>query len=111
MNAMVYTGAPQDSCAASVTPTANPLITILGFNAETNFHLYDIEWTPAGVSYFGDGVLLRKWSKNIELLKLPQNTLITIWASNAASWAGALMPNAAPTSAQVDWIKVYDWQG
>jgi len=111
MNAMVYTGAPQPDCTVSVTPTADPLIANLGFNAETDFHVYDIEWTPAGVSYFVDRVLLRTWSKSIDLLKLPQNILITIWASNAASWAGALTPDSAPTSAQVDWIKVYDWQG
>jgi beta-glucanase (GH16 family) len=109
LNAMVYTGTPNPSCTTSVTPTQDPLVVDLGFNAETDFHLYDIEWTPAGVKYFGDGVLLRTWTSNIALLKLPETILLTIWASSAADWAGPLTSTSAPTSAQVDWIKVYDY--
>ena len=83
----------------------------LGFNAETDFHLYDIEWTPAGVKYFADGVLLRTWTANIARLRLPETILLTIWASSSAAWAGALTPSSAPTSADIDWIKVYSWNG
>ncbi len=111
LNAMVYTGAQVPTCTASVTPTQDPLITPLGFNAETGFHQYDIEWTPAGVRYLADGVELRNWTKNIALLKRPLTILLTIWASNAPTWAGALTATSAPTSADVDWIKVYDWKG
>jgi len=110
LNAMVYTGTPNPSCTASVSPTQDPQVVDLGFNAETDFHLYDIEWTPAGVKYFADGVLLRTWTANIGLLKLPETILLTIWASSAADWAGALTSMSAPTSAQVDWIKVYDYK-
>ena len=42
-------------------------------------------------------------------MTLPQTILLTIWASNVASWAGPVLPGSAPTSADVDWIKVYDW--
>ena len=73
-------------------------------------HLHDIEWTPAGVKFFVDGTLLRTWTANISRLKLPQNILLTIWASNSASWAGALGASSVPTSAEVDWIKVYQLQ-
>jgi endo-1,3-1,4-beta-glycanase ExoK len=111
LNAMVYTGTPVANCTASVTPTQQPLLADLGFNAETDYHLYDIEWTPAGVRYLADGVLLRTWTTNISRLKLPQNILLTIWASSAPDWAGALTPASAPTSADIDWIKVYDWNG
>jgi endo-1,3-1,4-beta-glycanase ExoK len=106
---MVDTGTVVLNCTASVTPTQDPLITDLGFNAETDFHQYDVEWTPAGVSYFADGVLLRTGTKENALLKLPQSILLTIWASSAAGWAGPLAPNSAPTSADVDWVKVYCW--
>ena len=44
-------------------------------------------------------------------VKLPQNILFTIWPSNVASWAGALSISSVPSSAQIDWIKVYDWKG
>ncbi len=111
LNAMVFTGTPQPNCTASVTPTQDPLVVNLGFNAENDFHLYDIEWTPAGVKYYADGVLLRDWTANIARLKLPQTILLTIWASSTASWAGALTPSSAPTSADIDWIKVYSYTG
>lgn len=107
LNAMVYTGTPNANCTTSVTPTQDPLVVDLGFDAEADFHLYDIEWTPAGVKYYGDGVLLRTWTANIGLLKLPETILLTVWASNAADWAGALTSTSAPTTADVDWIKVY----
>ncbi len=48
LNAMVYTGTPNPSCTTSVTPTQDPQIADLGFNAETDFHVYDVEWTPDG---------------------------------------------------------------
>jgi len=45
----------------------------------------------------------------IDRLKLPQNILLTIWASSAAGWAGPIQPDTAPTTADYDGIKVYDW--
>jgi endo-1,3-1,4-beta-glycanase ExoK len=111
LNAMVYLGAQVPTCTTSVTPTQDPLVVNLGFNAESDYHLYDIEWTPSGVTYSADGVVLRDWTKNIALLKRPLTVLLTIWASNSASWAGALTASSAPTSADIDWIKVYDWNG
>jgi endo-1,3-1,4-beta-glycanase ExoK len=111
LNAMVYTGTYNASCTTSVTPTQEPLVVSLGFDAEADFHQYDIEWTPAGVKYFADGVLLRTWTTNIALLKRPMNILLTIWMSNSAAWAGAISTSSVPSSAQIDWIKVYDWKG
>ena len=109
LNAMVYTGTVDPNCTASVAPTQDPQIVDLGFNAETDFHVYDIEWTPEGVKYFADGVLLRTWTSNIGLLRLPETILLTIWASSSASWAGAITETSVPTSAAFDWIKVYDY--
>ena len=109
LNAMVYLGPIMRSCASSVTPTQDPSIAQLGFDAESDFHLYDLEWTPQGVKYYADGVLLRVWTNNMSLLKEPMNVLLTIWASSAADWAGPVTSTSAPSSAQVDWIKVYSW--
>jgi endo-1,3-1,4-beta-glycanase ExoK len=111
LNSMVYLGAVNPNCSTSVTPTQDPLLVDLGLNAETAFHEYDIEWTPASVKYFVDGLLLRTWVQNISLLSRPQNILLTIWASSAADWAGPINAGSAPTSSQVDWIKVYKWNG
>jgi beta-glucanase (GH16 family) len=110
LNCQVYTGTVMPQCTTSVTPTQDPLIVNLGVNAETAFHQYDIEWTPAGVTTFVDGTPLRTWTTYSSLMNLPPTVLLTIWASSAASWAGALQADSAPTSAEVDWIKVYDWQ-
>jgi beta-glucanase (GH16 family) len=107
LNAQVFLGTPAPNCTASVTPTQDPQVVDLGFDAEADFHLYDIEWTPDSVNYFADGALLRTWATNISYLKLPETILLTIWASNAADWAGPLTATSAPTSAEVDWIKVY----
>ena len=111
LNCMVYTGTPATSCTTSVTPTQEPQVVNLSSDAESAFHQYDIEWTPAGVKFFIDGTLLRTWTSNISRLKLPLNILLTIWASSSASWAGSLNAASAPTSAEVDWIKVYGWKG
>ena len=111
LNAQVYLGTPMPSCTTSVSPSQEPLIVNLGVDAEADFHQYDIEWTPAGVKYFVDGTLLRTWTTHIDKLNLPETILLTIWASSAASWAGPITPTSAPTSADVDWIKVYSWNG
>ncbi len=111
LNAQVYLGTPVAGCTTSVSPTQEPQIVNLGVDAEADFHQYDIEWTPAGVKYFVDGTLLRTWTTHADLLNLPETILLTIWASNAASWAGPITSTSAPTSADVDWIKVYSWNG
>jgi hypothetical protein len=38
------------------------------------------------------------------------NILLTIWASSAADWAGAIDPSTA-AAAEYDWLKVYRWVG
>jgi endo-1,3-1,4-beta-glycanase ExoK len=111
LNAQVFLGTPMPGCTTSVAPSQDPLVVDLGFNAEADFHVYDVEWTPESVKYFGDGILLRTWTTNIARLQLPQTILLTIWASSTASWAGPLNANSAPTSADVDWIEVYDFKG
>jgi endo-1,3-1,4-beta-glycanase ExoK len=35
--------------------------------------------------------------------------LLTIWASSSPQWAGAIEPDAAPVTADYDWIRVYDY--
>jgi beta-glucanase (GH16 family) len=110
LNCQVFTGTVDPQCTTSVSPTQDPLVVNLGVDAETAFHQYDIEWTPAGVTTLIDGVVLRTWTKRASLMHLPETILFTIWASSAAAWAGALQADSAPTSADVDWIKVYAWQ-
>ncbi|HET9955441.1 MAG TPA: glycoside hydrolase family 16 protein [Polyangiaceae bacterium] len=111
LNAMVFTGTPMANCTTSVSPTQDPQIVNLGFDAEADYHVYDIEWTPSKIRYLVDGAVLREWTRQIELMKRPLTILLTIWASNSASWAGAIGPTSVPARASIDWIRVYDWRG
>jgi beta-glucanase (GH16 family) len=109
-NVMVYTGLPTTPpVTQSVTPTAFTELATLDFDPSADFHVYAIEWTPAEARFLVDGVVKRTWSDMIDRLKLPQNILLTIWASSAAGWAGPIQSDTAPTTADYDWIKVYDW--
>jgi endo-1,3-1,4-beta-glycanase ExoK len=110
LNVMIYTGPPTTPpVTQAVTPTQFPQLTALPFDPSADFHDYAIEWTPAEARFVVDGVVKRTWSDQIDRLKLPQNILLTIWASSAADWAGAIQSDSAPTSADYDWIRVYDW--
>jgi endo-1,3-1,4-beta-glycanase ExoK len=107
----VYTGpATEKPVTTSVTPKRFEQIVQLGFNAEDDFHVYAAEWTPADVKFVVDGQVVRTWTDEIARMKLPQNILFTIWASDSTSWAGAIDAATLPASAQMDWIKVYDYQ-
>jgi beta-glucanase (GH16 family) len=109
-NAMVYTGPPvQRPVQQSVTPTPYPQIVSLPVDPSADFHVYGVEWTPAEARFTLDGELKHTWSTEIARLKLPQNILLTIWASSAAAWAGPIEPTSAPTTADYDWIRVYKW--
>ncbi|MBC8133565.1 MAG: glycoside hydrolase family 16 protein [Deltaproteobacteria bacterium] len=110
-NAMVYTGPPVAKPAVtSVSPTQYPAVVPVGIDPSADFHIYGIEWTPNDARFTIDGELKHTWSTQIGRLKLPQNILLTIWASSAAGWAGPIEPTTAPTSAQYDWIRVYKWK-
>lgn len=108
LNCQVYTGPPTSPpVTQSVSPTQDSLVSTLAFDAEADFHLYAIEWTPAQVIFLADGAILHTWSGEIDRMRLPQNILFTIWASSATSWAGEITADSAPTTAEIDWIKVY----
>jgi beta-glucanase (GH16 family) len=109
-NAMVYTGPPTaPPVQTSVTPTQYPELVTLGFDPTQEFHVFAMEWTPSDARFSVDGALLHVWSNEIARMKLPQNILATIWASSSPEWAGAILPDSAPTSADYDWIRVYHW--
>jgi beta-glucanase (GH16 family) len=109
-NAMVYTGPPLNPpVTQSVTPTQDALKVELGFDPSADFHEYTIEWTPAGANFLVDGEVLRTWTTNIDKMVLPQNVLLTIWASSSAAWAGAVTEATAMASATYDWVELYTY--
>ncbi|WP_437304529.1 glycoside hydrolase family 16 protein [Sorangium sp. So ce388] len=107
-NAMVYTGAPvRPPVTQSVSPTQHPQKVDLGFDPSEDFHTYQIEWTPSGARFSVDDALRHEWTERIDLMVLPQNVLMTIWASSSAAWAGAVTAETGRASATYDWIELY----
>jgi beta-glucanase (GH16 family) len=110
-NTMVYDGDPVEKpVTTSVTPTQSPKMMELGFDATADFHVYTVEWTPSSARFLVDGQVKYEWNESISLMKLPQNLLLTIWASSASTWAGAVDDSTAPTQADFDWVRVYKWE-
>ncbi len=108
LNAQVYTGPPTTPpVTTSVTPTQDPHAEVLGFDASGDFHVYAIEWTPAGATFSIDDIPRYVWTTRIDLMKLPQNVLMTIWASSSASWAGPVGDATVGASVTYDWIELY----
>ncbi len=107
-NAMVYTG-PLPASTTPVSPTQDPTLYALGFDSSADFHEYTIEWTPESAKYFVDGELAHTWDASIDLMTLPQNILLTIWASDSASWAGPVDATTSGARAVYDWIEVYEY--
>lgn len=111
LNTMVYTGAPTTPpVTMSVVPTQEPFKPALDFDPTADFHVYEMEWTPAGARFSVDGELLYTWTKHIDRLKLPQNVLLTIWASSSAGWAGPIGEDTASAQARYDWVELYTYQ-
>ncbi|HEY3493945.1 MAG TPA: family 16 glycosylhydrolase, partial [Polyangiaceae bacterium] len=107
-NAMVYTGPPlTPPVTNSVTPTQEPELVDLGFDPSADFHVYTIEWTSAGARFLVDEVVRHTWNTRIELMGLPQNVLMTIWASSSADWAGPVNETTGQAVAVYDWLELY----
>jgi beta-glucanase (GH16 family) len=110
-NAMVYTGPEQTNVTESVAPTQHPHLEDLGFDSSADFHEYTIEWTPESATFWVDGEQRHVWSERMDLMKLPQNVLLTIWASDSASWAGAVAPETTGAAATYDWVELWEYTG
>lgn len=105
-NAMVYTGA-RPPTSKPVSPTQEPSLQQLGFDSSQDFHVYTIEWTPKEATFLIDDVVYHRWNSRINLIGLPQNVLLTIWASNSPSWAGPVNSETANAKAVYDWVEVW----
>jgi len=86
-----------------------PELVPLAFDPAAEFHTYAIEWEPGEARFFIDGMLYHTATEEMQRMVLPQNILLTIWASDAVSWAGPVDETTAPTAASYDWLRVYDY--
>lgn len=107
-NAQVYTGV-LPAANTPVSPTQDPHKYALGFDSSQDYHTYDIEWTPAQATFKVDDILVYSWNSKISLMNLPQNILLTIWASSSPGWAGAVDDTTLGAMAVYDWIELYQY--
>jgi beta-glucanase (GH16 family) len=111
-NAQVYTGAPTTPpVSVSVSPTQDLISEELGFDASADFHVYTIEWTKSGARFYVDDELRHTWTKNIAKMKLPQNVLLTLWASSSTGWAGPVAAETTGANVVYDWVELYRLDG
>jgi beta-glucanase (GH16 family) len=107
-NAQVYTGPPvTPPVATSVSPTPDLFTDALPFDPSEDFHVYTIEWTPAGARFLVDGEERLHWDRNIARIVRPQNVLLTIWASSSVGWAGPVTDETTQAVASYDWVELY----
>ncbi len=88
-----------------------PELVTLPFNPAAAFHTFAIEWVPGEARFLVDGTVMHTATEEMARMVLPQNILLTIWASDSAAWAGPVDSTTAPTSAEYDWIRVYRYVG
>lgn len=110
-NAQVYTGPVMQDVSESVTPTQAAHIDSLDFDTSLDFHEFEMVWTPESATFAVDGAVRHTWSERIDLMNLPQNVLLTIWASNVESWAGAITPETTGATATYDWVELWEYTG
>jgi endo-1,3-1,4-beta-glycanase ExoK len=109
-NAQVYTGPPTTPPVAQpVSPTPDLFRDTLGFDPTLDFHVYTIEWTPEGARFLVDDEERHTWSRNIDRMGLPQNVLLTIWASSSSGWAGPVTDATGNAVATYDWVELYEY--
>jgi beta-glucanase (GH16 family) len=107
-NAQVYMGPPvTPPVTTSVSPTPDLFTDALPFDPSEDFHVYTIEWTPAGARFLVDGEERLHWDRNIARMVRPQNVLLTIWASSSSGWAGAVTDETSRAVALYDWVELY----
>jgi beta-glucanase (GH16 family) len=70
-------------------------------------HNYMFEWTPAKVTWFVDGVMLRS---NMGNTKIPTNSakiMMNLWVFGSDAAFGIVGNNVYPFSATYEWIRFY----
>jgi len=107
-NAQVYTGPPTTPPVTTpVSPTPDVFTDTLGFDPSADFHVYTVEWTPESARFIVDDEVRHTWTRNIGLMTLPQNVLLTIWASSSSGWAGPVTDATSQAAAIYDWVELY----
>ncbi|MBN2672677.1 MAG: family 16 glycosylhydrolase [Deltaproteobacteria bacterium] len=81
----------------------------LDFQPSAEFHVYAIEWTPAGIGFYIDGELRHQSDTYAAQMVLPQRIMMNAWPTNQSGWAGDIDEAALPATAYYDWVKYYSY--
>ncbi|MBI4845852.1 MAG: family 16 glycosylhydrolase [Candidatus Omnitrophica bacterium] len=95
-----------------------PYVQSVSFDPHADFHVYSFEWTPDGVRWFIDGVLVfTDYYYYAKQLTEYQKIMMNLWMSTDV-WQeidpGNLIvdnPNILPVYAYYDWVKYYSYNG
>ncbi len=75
------------------------------FNPSLGFHTYAIEWTPAYVAWFIDGVeAYRQTGAQIQTLIHAQKIMMNVWIQSAVNWSGQWNETSLPVFAYYDYV-------
>lgn len=88
-----------------------PTLIDLGFDAFDDFHLYEIEWSPASIRWLVDGQLVYKrvtWNPT-PIPHLPMNFNVNLWHSRSEELAGRLPVDVLPTCAELKYIGIFGY--
>ena len=88
----------------------NEHVHILSKNPAQCFITYAIEWAPAYVAWFVDGVeVYRDTGPHIAELTYTQKFMLNHWATNLDAWAGVFDPASLPAYAYYDFASYYSY--
>ena len=80
------------------------------FDPSADFHDYTIEWTPTEARFTIDGELKRTWSTHDRPAEAaPEHPADDLGVVRRRAGRARSTPTTAPTSADYDWIRVYNW--
>ncbi|MBN8705906.1 MAG: family 16 glycosylhydrolase [Bacteroidetes bacterium] len=75
------------------------------FDPSQDYHTYAFEWTPDYVSWFIDGILIRKQTgDHIKTLIHPQKIMMNTWNPDYVDWVGNFELKSLPALTYYDWV-------
>jgi beta-glucanase (GH16 family) len=89
-----------------------PVFIDLGFDASTDFHRYEIDWTPEHIRWSVDGECRysREHWQPTPIPHLPMHFHINLWHTNSSSLAGKLSERLLPAHTFVRDVAIAEFQ-
>lgn len=81
----------------------------LGFDAGTDYHVWEIEKTPWHVAFYVDDEKICSFDDPVEVAEQshPQNISLNYWVSGSSGWAGEFDTTSLPLSTTYDYVAFY----